>query len=180
MFYINTQTLEYPITEGAIRTLYPNTSFPAQFQPPSPFAEVHDVPVPEYDRLRERVQDADPVLVDGVWQRQYEVLPLDPEVIAENEAAAQAQLVRQITDSTQARLDTFARTRNYDGILSACTYATSSVLTFQVEGQYCVAARDETWAKLYQIMNEVQAGTRPMPASYTDLEPELPVLAWPN
>lgn len=93
---------------------------------------------------------------------------------------APEQIMADIVAATQARLDTFARTRNYDGILSACTYATSSVPKFQAEGQYCVDARDATWATLYQIMAEVQAGTRPMPAGYDDVAGDLPVLAWPQ
>ncbi len=51
---------------------------------------------------------------------------------------------------------------------------------FRVEGQYGVEARDATWAKLYQILAEVEAGTRPIPSDYADIEPELPVLAWPE
>lgn len=91
-----------------------------------------------------------------------------------------AEVQKEITDSTQARLDAFAKTRNYDGILSACTYATSSILKFKTEGQYCVDARDNTWAKLYQIVQEVQQGVRPAPSSFADIEPDLPVLTWPN
>ena len=74
----------------------------------------------------------------------------------------------------------FARTRNYDGILSACTYATSPTPKFQTEGQYCVVARDATWARLYEILGEVEAGTRPVPSGYADIAPELPVLVWPT
>ena len=84
-----------------------------------------------------------------------------------------------IVEATQARLDDFAKTRNYDGILSACTYASSAITKFQTEGQYCVDARDNTWATLYTIMGEVQAGTRPMPGSWADVEILLPVLTWP-
>ena len=79
----------------------------------------------------------------------------------------------------QQRLDDFARTRGYDGIMSACTYAASTNAKFAAEGQYCVEARDATWATLYQIMDDVLAGTRAMPSSYADIEPELPVLEWP-
>lgn len=89
------------------------------------------------------------------------------------------QIVADITSATQARLDTFARTRNYDGILSACTYATSTHPKFAAEGQYCVTARDDTWSALYVIMAEVEAGARPMPTGYPDIEPDLPVLVWP-
>jgi hypothetical protein len=59
-------------------------------------------------------------------------------------AATPEQIKAEITASTQSRLDTFANTRNYDGILSACTYASSSIPKFANEGQYCVDARDAT------------------------------------
>lgn len=90
------------------------------------------------------------------------------------------QIMAEYVERTQKRLDDFARTRNYDGILSACTYATSAVPKFSAEGQYCVNARDRTWATLYQLLAEVQAGTRPMPSGYADIEPLLPVLEWPE
>lgn len=84
-----------------------------------------------------------------------------------------------IVHETQQRLDDFAKTRNYDGILSACTYATSTVPKFQSEGQYCVNARDATWATLYQLFNDVTDGAKPMPTSFADVEQSLPILAWP-
>lgn len=85
-----------------------------------------------------------------------------------------------IIQQTQARLDVFAMTRNYDNILSACTYATSPTTKFATEGQYCVAQRDATWAKLLEILADVEAGTRPVPTGYAEIEPELPPLVWPN
>ena len=88
-------------------------------------------------------------------------------------------LQERVVTATQERLDDFAKTRNYDGILSACTYATSTVTKFQGEGQHCVTARDETWAALYAMMAEVQAGTRPMPGSVEEVLALLPVLEWP-
>lgn len=94
-------------------------------------------------------------------------------------AADAARIQAAIVAATQSSLDTFAQTRNYDGILSACTYATSSVPKFAAEGQYCVDARDATWATLYTIMGEVLAQTRPMPESFADVAPLLPVLEWP-
>lgn len=96
------------------------------------------------------------------------------ELQAQNESTMQ-----EIIQGTQLRLDTFAKTRNYDSILSACTYATSAVVKFKNEGQYCVNSRDSTWSVLYGILAAVQAGTRPMPKNYAEIEPELPNLTWP-
>lgn len=105
--------------------------------------------------------------------------------LAERQAAAQAdaatELQNAILDATQAMLDDFARTRLYDGIMSACTYVSSTNPVFAGEGQYCVELRDRTWAKLYEMLAEVQAGTRPIPSSFEDMASELPVSSakWP-
>lgn len=114
-------------------------------------------------------------------------VPFTPEEEAEWDAMGAAEaakagerLMQSIVAATQQRLDAFARTRNYDGILSACTYATSTVPKFAAEGQYAVQARDATWAALYALLAEVQAGTRPAPASFDDVQPLLPALEWPN
>jgi hypothetical protein len=128
------------------------TALAESYNGPDPF-----MPAPEgFEALRFE----DYRLVDGEW-----VIPQPP-------------VQEQIVAATQQRLDDFAKTRNYDGILSACTYATSTVPNFKTEGQYCVEARDQTWAKLYEIMDEVQSGVRPPPTGYDDIEPELPVLEW--
>lgn len=95
-------------------------------------------------------------------------------------ALTQAQIEAQFTASIQQRLDDFARTRNYDNILSACTYATSTVAKFKAEGQACVNLRDATWAAAYDILAKVQAGQRPMPTSIADIEADLPALEWPQ
>ena len=113
--------------------------------------------------------------VDGAWV--YQALPV-PQPELPPEPPTPEQLQREFTAAIQQRLDAFAQTRNYDGILSACTYATSTVAKFKAEGQYCVDARDATWSTCYAILGAVQAGTRPMP-TLAEIEAELPVLEWP-
>lgn len=88
------------------------------------------------------------------------------------------QVIAKYTALIQKRLDDFARTRGYDGILSACTYATSTIPQFKAEGQRCVELRDATWATAYEIMHAVESGARSMP-TWAELEAELPQLGWP-
>lgn len=90
------------------------------------------------------------------------------------------QLQAEIVVATQRRLDAFAQTRGYDSILSAATYATSTIPQFQAEGQYAVNVRDLTWSCLYQMLAEVQAQTKTMPAGFADIENGLPELVWPD
>lgn len=89
------------------------------------------------------------------------------------------EIIARFTAAIQKRLDDFAKTRNYDSILSACTYATSTVPTFAAEGQAAVDLRDATWAKAYEILNAVQAGKQAMPTE-AELMAQLPAQAWPQ
>lgn len=189
------------VSQGELRRRNPNTSLPAQWDQ-STFdllgvAPVFPAPQPTFDPITQMAREIAPVLTDkGHWEQRWEVIARFQEytdeegvvhTVAEQEAAAIAAdaaakkdaLEKSIVDAVQARLDDFARTRNYDGILSAATYATSTVPKFQAEGQYAVETRDATWAKLYEILAEVEAGTRPAPSGFEDIEPELPALAWP-
>jgi capsid protein len=89
------------------------------------------------------------------------------------------ELQEAVVSAIQTRLDLFAQTRKYDNMLSACTYASSQVAKFAAEGQYCVQMRDQTWATAYQLLQDVENGTRPVPNSYAAIENELPALTWP-
>lgn len=132
-------------------------------------------PQPSCDPATQKVVAGIPVFQLNQWVQVWEVVALS----ATEQQAFVAELQADIVAQTQNRLDAFARTRNYDSILSACTYATSTVPKFQGEGQCAVNARDTTWATLYTIMAEVEAGTRPMPTGFADIEPLLPALEWP-
>ena len=127
----------------------------------APWMGVAMTDAPEHDR-----QTSSAFYVDGVWS--VVAYAPDPD-----------EVQQAITTATQQRLDDFARTRNYASMMSLCTYATSTNPRFSAEGQYGVEARDATWAKLYEILAEVESGIRPVPASYDDIEPELPALEWP-
>lgn len=168
---------QFGLTFDQVRKLYPSKSFPADGQIDTPEVRSYTpAQTPQYNPATHAVREAAPV--GGV--QQWEVYPLPAEEVAANQAAAAQALQQSIVDATQQRLDDFARTRNYDGIPSACTYATSAVPKFAAEGQYAVQARDATWAALYQFMADVQAGTRPVPTGFEDVEPLLPALEWPQ
>lgn len=93
-------------------------------------------------------------------------------------APSPSEVQASFTAAIQARLDAFARTRNYDGILSACSYVSSGVPAFAAEAAYCVAARDATWATGYEILAAVTGGQRAMP-TVEQVMAELPALEWP-
>lgn len=96
----------------------------------------------------------------------------------QKQADYEAGVRQRLTQAVQRHLDEKAQERNYDNILSLCTYATSQNPKFQVEGQAGVEWRDAVWAKGYQMLDEVLAGTRPIPTA-DEVIAELPDFAWP-
>jgi hypothetical protein len=58
--------------------------------------------------------------IGWLWDGESFSAPVKPDEVIQQE----------IIEQTQQRLDDFAKTRDYDGILSLCTYATSTVPKF--------------------------------------------------
>lgn len=84
---------------------------------------------------------------------------------------------REVTLRVQSILDTFARSKGYDNIVSAASYAASTVPQFAAEAARAVLMRDNMWAACYAIMEAVKAGTRPLP-TVEEVIAELPALTW--
>ena len=82
-----------------------------------------------------------------------------------------------LKNSVQSKQDSEAVKKGYDNILSACSYA-GFANPFQAEAQAFLIWRAGCWEKCYQIMAEVQGGTRPFP-TVDELLAELPSLQLP-
>lgn len=136
-------------------------------------------PCPVRNEVTQDIIETVPVMVNGKWTQQWALTNLDMAMIVEKQTKLITDLATQCVAKIQQRLDEFARTRNYDGILSACTYANSKIPVFATEGQFCTDLRDSTWAAMYQIYGEVQAGLRIPPTTYEEVEALLPALVWP-
>ena len=176
----NDQVVKYPYSAADLYCDNPGTSFPA-VPTDALLAEWYVFPVttttpPAYDTTTQKLVEELPADIGGTWTQVWAVYPLTPEELV----ATRLQIWAGIEEQVQARLDNFAKTRFYNDILSACSYATSTNQKYAAEGQYCVSARDQTWEALFAIQAEVVAGTRPMPAGYSDIEAELPALVWPG
>ena len=145
-----------------IRMMFPNTSIPddANLKEFGFYKLIYTNPptVLPWHRL----EQGDPVNNTQTWVQ----VPL-----------TETEIIDQCSVLLNERLNTFAKERGYDNILSACSYATSTVIKFQTEGQTCVRLRDASWSYLFSVISDVRDGLRAMP-SWDQLESELPVLSW--
>lgn len=89
------------------------------------------------------------------------------------------EVIAYLTGVVQQHLDNTAKTRGYDSILSACTYAADVNTKFKAEGQACANWRGAVWSTCYAIAAEVQAGNRTAPTA-ASLITELPSMVWPE
>jgi hypothetical protein len=180
MNYINKLTGQYPVNESQIRDYYPNTSFPVPFVPIEPFELVQPQFQPEYNSMTHTVVERAPQNTAIGFIQTWEVIELSLEEKQQKQKEMTDALIKETIGHTQAVLDSFAQTRNYAGIMSACTYTNSIIPKFRVEAEYCCYIRDITWAKLYELFDQYSSGAKPMPASYLDVVAELPVRQWPE
>lgn len=78
----NNTIAEYPVYEGDIRLRFSNVSFPTPFQPPEGYERVADV-VPPQINYKQNYAEGDPILVNGVWNRNWIVTDATPEQVSE-------------------------------------------------------------------------------------------------
>lgn len=88
------------------------------------------------------------------------------------------EIKQTMIDAIQKHLDTTAKTRGYDGILSLASYAASTHPPFAAEGRAGADWRDSVWGYGYRVLADVQAGTRTIP-TVAELIAELPAMVWP-
>lgn len=79
---------------------------------------------------------------------------------------------KTVANAIQNMLNTSAKSRGYDSIISECSYATSSG-AFGAEAQVTVDWRGSVWNYVFQVEADVLAGTRIEP-TLDELLAELP------
>lgn len=175
----NNAIVIYPYSLSQLHQDNPQTSFPADM-PDERLADWSVYPVvktnpPNYDSLLQNLIEDTPIKINDVWTQAWKITSASQEEID----LRKQEIKKQISQKVQQRLDNFAQTRQYDNILSACSYLMDPNVKFAQEAQYCINARSDTWLKVYQIFEEEKSGIRDMPQSYSEIESELPVLEWP-
>lgn len=177
---IKNKLVKYPYTWNDLRDENPNVGFPSDIDDQvlksfNMYRVVLTVP-PLYDAYKEIAKEGVPVYASSTWTQTWDIVPATPEEASEN----MSKLEAEYTALVQARLDNFAKTRGYNSINDACTYALSANAQFKLEGEYCINARDETWSFFAGIITSAKNGVGPFHSNFAKYEIMLPRLEWPS
>ena len=76
------------------------------------------------------------------------------------------EVKQSLINAVQAHLDSVAKAKGYDNILSAVTYAGDAIVPqFSLEGQAYKTWRTQVWAFCYAYLAGVQVGTKAVPTA---------------
>ncbi len=182
----NGQIVEYPVTTEQIRNRKAPLSMFKQvsFIDPKP-------QVTEFQHLKENV-----ILVNGVVKVTYNVTDMtlqeilnrlhqdheaqssDPITVANVPQEVFGRVVFLARKKVGEDLDVFANTRDYDGIVSLCSYATDPDPAHAAEAQRGVELRSQAWASIRDYQMAVATGATPVPRFESEIFAIVPALTW--
>jgi hypothetical protein len=87
------------------------------------------------------------------------------------------EVQQEFSDIVQNILDSKAKEKHYDNIISACSYA-GAPNPFQAESQAFLSWRGDVWQKCYELLAAVEQGISTVP-TVEQLIAELPTLVLP-
>lgn len=100
--FINTTTLDYPVTLHDLRVAHPKTmigSAPSDADLAAlGYARVVPAEVPEHNPISHSVSEKAPVLANGKYTQQWEVYALEPGQVSANMEAAKRDLAARVTE----------------------------------------------------------------------------------
>lgn len=170
------QIVEFPISN--LRARFPNISFPkkiTELNLPSNVVLVTIEPKPTISLLQEaELSNPGYNTTKGKWTREWIIRDKTALEIEE----FKPEVIKKIKAQAQESLDSFARSKGYDDIVSACSYANSTIPSYAQEGARAVELRDLTWSTLHQYLTDVEAGVKPLPTTEEEIVALIPELTW--
>ncbi len=174
--------VEYPVTAGQIK---------ARKLPFSYFRQVafeDAVTAPDYHRVLEtvRLERETPVvsfsvepmtiqeILDTLWEGKETLNPTDipPQAVMTLFTLASVIVTK--------RLDDFAKTKDYDNIVSLCSYVDDPDENLDKEGRRGRFLRSQAWTSIRGYQNQVLTGELPVPRTEKELSACVPEFTWDN
>lgn len=90
---------------------------------------------------------------------------------------SEKEIRSKLTEIVRLYLDDTVAKKDYDNILTACSYCNSTNPIFANDAKICIEWRDNVWETFYNILAEILAGNRSIPTD-KELIAELPTINW--
>lgn len=159
------------VRHGSLQALFPDAQLPIDTAANNAHMIIQYRP---FDAATQTLEVVEPYFEAG-YVYSVKVVDLTSTQIDE---AKFAELVKVFELAVIQFLNAKVQERNYDNILSACTYDNSTIPKFKSEALACIAWRDAVWEYCYSELNKVKLNQRQIntPGEFIN---ELPVLIWP-
>jgi len=176
MYYKDNQLF----TQSEIKALYPNTSFPTPFVAPSDYTVVFETPKPTCGELEVAYQDGTELDSKGnrviKWSIRDMFQDTEDKTKAEQEAEYMSvkimQVVKGMEQAVQSSINAKCVELGYDNENSIAKYLVVGN-PFYDECRSISLWIGAVWVYVNQVKNDVEGGTRSMPAT-EELLAELP------
>lgn len=165
------RVIEYPITIAEIKArrmpfnYFRQVAFEDRVNAPDFHRVVEairlerDTPVVSYSVEPLTIQE----ILDKLWEGKETLSP------AEVPPQAVSTLFSLASGIITKRLDDFAKTKDYDNIVSLCSYVDDPDPVLDKEGRRGRFLRSQAWGSLRDYQNKVLAGSLPIPRSEKEL-----------
>ncbi len=107
-----------------------------------------------------------------------ETYEVEDTLVSEEKGIDEDYVKSQLKPFVQEYLDTKIKERDYDNIVSLCSYILSTNPKSYLEAQAGIKFRDACWDKYYEVVNSIVSGSRNIPTQ-EELTNELPNIEWP-
>ena len=174
--------VEYPVTAGQIKV----RKLPFSYFRQVAFEDA--VTAPDFHRVVEsiRLERETPVvsfsvepmtiqeILDSLWEGKETLNPTDtpPQAVLTLFTLASAIVTK--------RLDDFAKTKDYDNIVSLCSYVDDPDENLDKEGRRGRFLRSQAWTSIRGYQNQVLTGELPVPRTEKELLACVPEFTWDN
>lgn len=172
--------IEYPVSVAEIKARQIPLSYFRQvaFENPVTAPDFHkvvehirlekDTPVVSYSVEPMGIQE----ILDLLWEGKETLSPNDipPQAVKALFGLASAAVTKQ--------LDDFAKTKDYDNIVSLCSYLDDPDENLDKEGRRGRLLRSQAWTSMREFQSKVLTGEIPIPRTEKELLPCVPELTW--
>lgn len=148
--YLNKETGEYPLSIADIYAAHPRTIAAEYLEC---YALVERSEAPEHNADTHKPVEIDPVEIDGVWQQQWSVVPLNAIELAERERQREAEAAARVPRSCTRRQGQLALLTH--GVLDDAEAAIAAITDPVQKREAQIEYEADTWERANPFLQQL-------------------------